>query len=132
MVSIVRQRRPTGWAIFAATVLVLVGFFNVIYGLVALLHDKALVVTPSGELTVWDLRSWGWIMLIIGIVMIATGVGLLTVRGWARWLAIAFAVINAVGWIGLINLYPYWALAIIALDVLIIYNLSAHWQPETH
>src|SRR6516165_4008158 len=100
MVSIVRQRRPTGWAIFAATVLVLVGFFNVIYGLVALLHDKALVVTPSGELTVWDLRSWGWIMLIIGIVMIATGVGLLTVRGWARWLAIAFAVINAVGWIG--------------------------------
>jgi hypothetical protein len=129
-VSITRQRRPTGWAIFAATVLILVGFFNIVYGLTALLHEHALVATPSGELVVFDLKSWGWITLIIGILMVATGIGLFAVGGWARWLAIGFAVINAVGWIGLINVYPYWALAIIALDVLIVYNLSVHWQPE--
>ncbi|HEY6377736.1 MAG TPA: hypothetical protein VI316_01000 [Candidatus Dormibacteraeota bacterium] len=125
------RKAPTGWTIFAGIVLLLAGIFNSIYGLSALLNDKALTYNPAtGTLTVWDLRTWGWVTLVIGVLMIAVAAGLFAVQHWARWVAIAFAGLNAIGWMALINVYPWWAIAVITLDVLVIYNLSTKYEPQ--
>ena len=80
-----KNRDMTGWAgmvIFAGTLLLLVGGFNVIYGLVALFKDQVLVVTKAG-LVAFDVTTWGWITLIIGIIQIVVGFGLFGGRTWA-------------------------------------------------
>ncbi len=76
---------PTGWAAFVGIMLVIVGTFNAIWGLTALFNDEALTVGEQG-LIVWDFTAWGWIHLIIGIVMILAGLGLFRGAGWARWI----------------------------------------------
>jgi hypothetical protein len=73
------QDQPSGWvgmAIFAGTLLILVGGFNVIYGLVALFKDQVLVATASG-LVAFNVTTWGWITLILGVIQIAVGFGIL-------------------------------------------------------
>ena len=76
---------------------------------------------------VWDVSTWGWIRTILGIGMAAVSLGLFAVREWARWVAIVIAVVNAIAAIALFTAYPLWAALVIALDVIIIYQLSMHW-----
>ena len=122
-------RVPTGWAAFAGIMLVIVGTFNAIWGLTALFNDEALTVGEQG-LIVWDFTAWGWIHLIIGIVMILAGLGLFRGAGWARWTAVVFAMVNAIGQIAWMSTYPLWAVLIITLDFIIIYQLVVHWERE--
>jgi hypothetical protein len=69
--------------------------------------------------------------MTIGLAMVAVSVGLFTVRGWARWGAIAFATINAITQVSVITAFPIWALVVIALDVIVIYQLTTHWYSES-
>ena len=69
--------------------------------------------------------------MIIGIATVAVSVGLFTVRGWARWGAIAIATINAITQVSVITAFPIWALIVIALDVIVIHQLTTHWYRET-
>jgi hypothetical protein len=118
---------PSGWIAFAAILLVLIGFLNVIWGLVAIIDDTRIAATAGG-LVLANVSTWGWIELILGIVLILTGFGLLSGRGWARWLAVLFVLLNALGQIAWMNTYPLWSVLIIALDVIIIYQLTARWD----
>jgi len=126
---VTRQPIPSGWAVFAGTILLIVGIFNAIYGLVALFRPRAITVTGQGVI-VWDFSTWGWILLAIGIVQIAVSLGLFAVQGWARWMAICIAALSAISQIAFFTAYPLWSLLVILLDVLIIWQLSMHWQPE--
>ena len=128
---VTRQPIPSGWAVFAGTILLITGIFNVIYGLVALFKPRAITVTGQGGVIVWDFSTWGWILLAIGIVQIAVSLGLFAVQGWARWMAIGVAGLSAVAQIAFFTAYPLWSLLVILLDVLVIWQLSMHWQPET-
>ena len=118
----------SGWAFFAGILLFIVGVFNIIWGLTALFNDEALTVGEKG-LIVWDFTAWGWIHLILGIVLILTALGLFAARGWARWLAIFFVMVNAFGQIAWMSTYPLWSILIITLDVVIIYQLTVRWEP---
>jgi hypothetical protein len=122
---------PSGWIVFAGTMLVLVGTFNIIDALVALFNDKIYTVSKSG-LIVWDFTAWGWIHLILGIVLVIAAFGLFAGRGWARWLAIVFAALNAIAQISFFTAYPLWSMLVIALDVIIIYQLTARWVPTEY
>jgi hypothetical protein len=121
---------PSGWAVFAGATLLLVGALNLVYGLAALVNPKVVTISAQG-FVIWDLYAWGWIHLILGVVMVAVSVGLFAVREWARWLAIVFAIVSAIAAIGFFTAYPLWATLVIALDVIVIYQLSMHWRrPE--
>jgi hypothetical protein len=121
------RKVPSGWAFFVAILLFIVGVMNIIWGLTALFNDSALTVGEEA-LIVWDFTTWGWIHLILGVVMIATALGLLGGEGWARWVAIVFVMINAFGQVAWMSTYPIWSILIITLDIIIIYQLTARWD----
>ncbi len=116
-----------GWGIFAGMVLLLAGSFNVIFGLTAMFRGHVFVLVSPG-LIVGSLTTWGVIHLLFGVAMIAVSMGLFSGSGWARWLAIWFAALNAVGQVAFITVFPLWSLLVIALDILVIYHLTAHWE----
>jgi hypothetical protein len=118
---------PSGWAFFVGILLFIVGVFNIIWGLTAVFEDEAITVGEQG-LIVWDLTAWGWIHLILGVVQVAAALGLFGGRGWARWVAILFVMINAFGQIAWMPVYPLWSVLIITLDIIIIYQLTARWD----
>ena len=120
----------SGWAFFAGIVLLMVGIFNVIWGLTALFNDTALTVGEEG-LIVWDFTAWGWVHLILGVVMILAALGLFQGAAWARWTAVVFAMLNAIGQIAWMSTYPLWGILIITLDFIVIYQLTAGWERDT-
>jgi hypothetical protein len=116
-----------GWVAFAGIMLALIGFFDVFQGLTALFNDEYFAVR-GGELLVFDFTAWGWITLIWGAVLITAGVGLLSGRGWARVVAIAAVFVNTLAQIAFLAAYPIWSTIIIALDVFVLYALTARWD----
>lgn len=118
---------PSGWAIFAGVVLITLGFLNMFWGLAAILEDTNLIVGGNGVLIV-DLTAWGWAALIIGIIQILIGFGLFSKSEAARWGGIFFASLAAIGQIGIVTAFPIWSIIVIALAILVVYNLSVHWD----
>ena len=120
-------REASGWAVFAGVILLISGFFAVMWGLAAILNDQVVTVGGRG-VTIWDFTAWGWINLVIGSVMMLTAFGLFSMRGWARWTAVFFASLNAMVQVGGFSAFPLWSLLVIALDVIVIYQLTANWD----
>jgi hypothetical protein len=120
---------PTGWATFAGIVLVIVGSLNVMYGVVAIFEDEVLTTAGGGRVVVWDLTAWGWILLLFGSFQLAAGTALFRAAGWARWTAVVLAGLNVIANVGFITVFPLWTLLIVALDLIVIYQLSARWLP---
>ena len=118
------------WGAFAGVVLFMAGSFSALYGLGAVLNDEAVTVGGNGGVIVWDFTVWGWVHMLIGAAMIAVSVGLFTAKSWARWGAVAFATLNAVAQITIITAFPIYALIVIALDVIVIYQLTARWYDD--
>jgi hypothetical protein len=121
----------SGWIVFAAFVLIIVGGMDILQGFVAIIKDEYVVATPKG-LAILDVTGWGWATLIWGALLIITGLGLLGAAGWARWLAIIGVSINAIGQIAFManypQAYPLWNLLIVALNILVLYALTARWE----
>lgn len=116
--------RGAGWIAFAAVILGFAGTFNVIDGIVALSKSKFYV---AGAVFVFsDLRTWGWIVLLLGIVQIGVAFALFAGSQFARWFGIIAASINAIAQLMFIQAYPWWALAIFTLDILVIYALAVY------
>ncbi|MCB7135574.1 hypothetical protein LGQ04_03265 [Cellulosimicrobium marinum] len=115
-----------GWIWFAGIVLVTIGLFNAISGLVAVFSPKSLVEISEQGVAVLDVSTWGWIHLVIGLLIVVTGFALLSGRGWARLVAIVLVVINAVAQFTTLQLTPWWSLVTIALDVFVLWALVVH------
>jgi hypothetical protein len=113
--------------LFASLMLVIGGAFNVIEGLVALFKDGYFVVRENG-LLVFDFTVWGWIMLLFGALMIVVGLALNGARGWARIVAVVLVGLNAVAQVAFMSASPVWSVLVIALDVLVIFALTARWD----
>jgi hypothetical protein len=100
-------------------------------GFVAIVKDDYVVATPKGVAIV-DVTAWGWSTLIWGVVLVLAGPGLLGGAGWARWLAIIGVAVNAVGQMAFManypQAYPLWNVLIVALNVVVLYALTAHWR----
>jgi hypothetical protein len=115
-----------GWLLFAATMLGLAGVLSVIDGIMALSRSK--FYTAGSSYVFADLRTWGWITLIIGALLIVAAMGVFSGSGFARWFGIFAAGLNAIGLFGspTAQAYPFWSLIIFALDVLVIYALAVY------
>jgi hypothetical protein len=117
---------PTGWVIFAGVMLFMIGSLNFIYGLAAVLNDEVVVVGGEGAI-IADITAWGWVTMILGVIIVFTAYGLFVGAEWARWTAVAFVTVNAVTQVWIFPAAPLWAFLVILLDVIIIYNLTARW-----
>src|SRR6185295_4506549 len=115
---------PTGWVLFAGVMMLLIGFLNFFYGLAAVVNDDVVVVGGHGAI-IADLTTWGWVTMVLAVILVLTGSGLLTGAGWARWVGILVVAINAVEQVWIFPAAPLLAFIVILLDVIIIYNLTA-------
>lgn len=118
---------PTGWAVFAGMILVVLGFLNFFWGLAAILEDQNLIVGGQGVIIV-DITAWGWATLIVGAIQVLAGFGLFVAAEWARWTGVFFAALAAIGQIGIVTAFPIWSLIVIVLAILVIYHLTARWE----
>lgn len=115
-----------GWVIFASMMMIMMGVFQSIAGLTALLDSGYYVVGEQSLLVNVDYAAWGWTHLVIGLVAIGAAFGLLAGQMWARIVGIAMALVSALVNMAFIAAYPLWSLAIITLDVVVIYAIAMH------
>ena len=113
-----------GWITFAALMLGLAGTFNVIDGIVAL--SKSSFFTTNATYVFSNLHTWGWIVLILGILQLVAAFTLWGGSELARWFGIIVAGLNAIGQLLFIPAVPFWSLAMFSIDVLIIYGLATY------
>jgi hypothetical protein len=122
-------REASPWAVglilFAAIMMIMTGVFQALQGLVAIFENEFYVATRNYTFQ-FDATSWGWIHLVIGLVVAFAGWGLLSGRTWARAAAIALAVLSAIANFLFIPYYPFWSLLIITLDIFVIWAIAAH------
>jgi hypothetical protein len=119
-----KQAWATGGLVFAATMMVMIGIFQFFQGLAAIIKDEFFVVSPD-YVYKFDITAWGWIHLIIGVILVIAGFFLFTRAAWARGVGIAAAVVSAISQFFYLPYYPFWALLIIALNVFVIWALAA-------
>jgi hypothetical protein len=100
------------------------------YGLAAVLNDDIVVVGGHGAI-IADLTTWGWVTMIIAVILVLTGGGLLSGAEWARWVGVFVVAVNAIEQVWIFPAAPLWAFIVILLDVVIIYNLTARWTGTT-
>jgi hypothetical protein len=124
-----RAEEASGWAVgfilFAGIMMVMAGFFQAFSGLVALFENEFFVATRN-YLFQFDATSWGWIHLLLGIVVAAAGFAVMAGRTWGRVVGITLAMLSALANFAFIPYYPFWAITIIALDIFVIWALAAH------
>jgi hypothetical protein len=109
----------------AVILMLLAGMFQVLVGLVAIFENEIYVQTRN-YLFKFDVTTWGWIHLVVGIAVGLAGLGLLRGRTWARVAGIILAVLSAIANFLFIPYYPVWSLLIIAVDVFVIWALAVH------
>lgn len=114
----------SGWVIFAAVMLIIVGILNVIWGIAAIGDSKFFVQDQKYILS--NLNAWGWITLIIGALQLLAGFSLWGGGLYGRAMAILFASLSALAALLSIPAYPFWSLAIFALDIIVIYQVSVY------
>ena len=113
-----------GLILFASILLVVVGCFNVIEGIAALANSHVFVA--NAHYVFGDLKTWGWITLILGILQLLAAVGILAGNQAARWFAVVVIGLNTIDQMFFIPAYPFWALTIIAMDIVALYGLLAY------
>jgi hypothetical protein len=117
-----RTAAPSGWYPFAGTVFILVGCVNVLQGLIGIFKDEYFAVTKGG-LLFGDFKYWGTFWLVVGILDILVGIGILRVATWARVVAIALLMVNVIVQFAFIAAFPFWTVAAIALNIIVIFAL---------
>jgi hypothetical protein len=114
-----------GFILFAAIMMIMVGVFQALQGLIGIFENEFYVPTRNYIFQL-DATSWGWTHLILGLVVAFAGWGLFSGRTWARTVAIILAVLSAISNFLFIPYYPFWSLLIITLDVFVIWAIAAH------
>ena len=128
------SRQPSsgavGWTMFAAFMMILIGSFHALAGLAGIIKDQFYAVTPN-YLLEFDATTWGWIHLIGGTIILLAGFALFSGAVWARTVGVIVATVSAFVSFAWIPLYPFWAITIIAVDIAVIWALTAHGRDVT-
>jgi hypothetical protein len=125
--------RGAGWKTFAGIMLMIVGFLNAFDGLVAITQANYIRRNTGGVLPITNnVKTWGWIALIIGVIIILAAFGVLAGATWARVVGIFVASVNLVFQFGWLGHYPFWSFTMIVIDILVIYGLAAHGGREEY
>lgn len=114
-----------GWIAFASIMLIVAGGLNAMHGLVAIVNDDWVVWGNRVDLYL-DLTTWGWVHLAVGVALVLTGLGVVSGNILARTIAVFLAGLSIVANFMFMPAYPVWSLTIIAIDVFVIFALTAH------
>ncbi len=115
----------SGWISFAGIMMILLGGFQIIEGLVAILRPAYYLIGDAGLVVSVSYTGWGWFHLALGVLVLAAGFGVMAGKTWARVVGIVLAVISALANLLFIAAYPLWAIVVIAVDVAVIFALSS-------
>ncbi len=113
-----------GLILFASILLMIIGFFNLIDGIAAVARSHVFIA--NAHYVFGDLRTWGWITLILGVLQLLAAVGVLAGNQAARWTAVVLIGLNAIDQMFFLPGYPFWSLMIIAADVFALYGLCVY------
>jgi hypothetical protein len=126
--------KPSGWAIgwtaFAGIMMIMMGIWWAISGLVAIFNDEFYLVTQNWIFQ-FDVSTWGWIHLLLGIVILASGFGLFSGAVWARTVGVIIAVVSGLVAFAWLPYYPVWAIIFIVISVGVIWALTVHGRDIT-
>jgi hypothetical protein len=114
-----------GLTIFAAAMMMIIGFWQALAGIAAVAQDKVYAATPE-YIYAFDVTGWGWIHLLLGILIVCAGVAVFMGSTWARMVAIVLASLSMIANFAFIPHYPIWSLTIIALDAAVIWALATY------
>jgi hypothetical protein len=117
-----------GLVLFASVMLVIIGCFNLIYGIAAIANSHVFVA--NAHYVFGNLRTWGWITLIIGVLQLLAAAGVMAGNQLARWFGVAVLGLSAIDQMFFIPAYPLWSLTIIAADIVALYGLCAYGSRE--
>jgi uncharacterized membrane protein len=115
----------TGWIIFAGVMMIIGGSLNALYGVVAAVNDNWVVFTNRANVYL-DVSQWGWVHIIMGVIVLLAGIGVFSGNVLARTIGVIVASISLVVNFFFIPVYPLWALTVITIDALVIWALTAH------
>jgi hypothetical protein len=115
-----------GWIAFAGVMMLLVGSFHIIQGLVAVFENEYFLVSTSGLAVSMDFTAWGCTHIIGGIVLVLAGIAVFSGQIWARTVGVILAVLSALVNIAFLAAYPIWSVTMIAVDILVIWALTVH------
>ncbi|UWZ38052.1 hypothetical protein Drose_07255 [Dactylosporangium roseum] len=124
-----RSRWITSFAVFGGSMMIVIGIFQIVVGLTAIFEDTFYVLSDN-YLFGFDVSTWGWIHLALGVIVAAGGVGVLVGQVWARVLGIVLAALSAVANFLFLPYYPLWSMLIIAADVAVIWALTKYGRDE--
>lgn len=123
------QTQPSGWAMgwatFAAIMLMMGGIWGAIVGIAGIAEDEFFVVTPDWIFQ-FDATTWGWMHLIAGVILFLSGLGIFSGNVLARTVGVIVAGLSAIVNFAWMPYYPVWAIVAIAVDIAIIWALTAH------
>jgi hypothetical protein len=128
-------RPATGWVgmvVFAGVMLLMLGSFQAVEGVIALFRDEFYLTTKNGLVVPVDFDTYGWTHIAIAAIAVGTGLGILAGQTWARVVGVVIAVLSALVNLAFLPAYPIWSTIVIAMDVLIIYALTAHGREVRH
>jgi len=129
------QREYSGGAVTvtatAGILMVLAGFFHLIQGLVGLVNSDDFYVVTREYVFDLDLTTWGWLHVILGVVVAAAGVGLFQGAVWARTVAVVVASVSIIANFMWLPYYPIWSLVVMAFGVLVIWAVTTHGRDIT-
>lgn len=130
------DERGFGWSLFAGSMIILGGFFNIVDGLVAIFdanYYASIAANNSVHLPVTDqLHTWGWVAFIIGIVMVVIGFAIYARQNWARVAGIVLAGANAIFQLAFMAAFPFWSFSMILVDAAVIYGLTVSARGEAY
>ena len=113
-----------GWVVFSGVMIMIVGILNFIYGIAAI--DESKFYVGNTKFVITDLKTWGWILTIIGGIQILVGAGIWARSQAARWIGVFIASLNAIAQLLFIAGNPWLSLALFTLDILVIYGLICY------
>jgi hypothetical protein len=114
-----------GWVYFAGVMMAILGFFELIAAFTALFKDTYFVVLPNSIVS-WNFTAWGWVHLVLGVIVLLAGFAVLAGQTWGRAIGVLMAVLAAVANMLFIPAYPIWSILMIVVSFLVIYALVAH------
>ncbi|ETT27696.1 DUF7144 family membrane protein [Rhodococcus aetherivorans] len=124
----VKQGIAAGTSVGAAVIMATVGIVQLLQGIAAVAEDELFVQGPEYTFK-FDFTAWGWIHIVLGVVLVVVGIALITGATWARVAAIVVAALSILANFLWLPYYPWWSILIIALDVVVIWAVST-WNPR--
>jgi hypothetical protein len=113
-----------GWLLFAAIMLALIGILNVIHGIAAI--DNSTFFVRDAKFILADLNTWGWVLLVVGVVQLAAAFGVWQQTEWGRWLGIVLASLNCIVAFLFLPAQPVWTIMVFFVDIIIIFGLLTY------